>query len=276
MVPGKEPELKQLCPSILFLLLAFMVSPEPAAAQTDLPPGEPTFFAGNPATRQLAFRYRLGLKVLGWSANRTGVYGIFRQSSFWLLDNENRGYTVESNYEPEVLALIDGRRVARSTRWWPRNLDLGFSYSHHSNGIDGDLSRSWNHANLGFYLGRPDRDTVSGSMIAWVPFNQEAGNRDITRFAGHGRLAVSLNPARPVGKLGRAELYMASNLSLDGHVFTNLEMSLSFAPPWLGRPPFPGPEPRFAFFIQWFHGPGESLIEYAKFQDSVRFGLRLW
>jgi hypothetical protein len=41
-------------------------------AKAFLPPGKPTYFAGNPSTRQLAFRYRLGLKAVGWSSDNTG------------------------------------------------------------------------------------------------------------------------------------------------------------------------------------------------------------
>jgi hypothetical protein len=260
---------------LLMILMAHLV-PEPGHAA--LPPGEPTFFAGNPVTRHLAFRYRVGLRVLGWdfdnNDDRTGVHGLFSQSSFWFLDNEDRGYTVESNYEPEVMLFIDGDRLGG---FWPEPLDLGLSYSHHSNGIDADLSRSWNHLNLGFYLGDPASQEVSASLVAWFPFNQEVGNEDITEYAGHGKLTLYLNPRHPLPWLGRSELYLAANFSGDGDsVFTNLETSLSFAPGWLGRPPFPGPEPGFAFFVQWFLGRGESLIQYAAYQNTVRFGLRLW
>lgn len=255
---------------LMALLVAGLLGP---AARADLPPGEPTFFAGNPVTRQLAFRYRVGLRVLGCTDDRTGVYGLYGQSSFWLLDNEDRGYTVESNYEPEVQLFVAGARLGG---WWPRQLDLGLSYSHHSNGIDGGLSRSWNHVNGGLYLGDPTRRTLSGSLVAWLPFNEEIGNRDIASYAGHGRLAVDWRPRRDVPLLGRTDLYAGATFSFDRGPFTGVETSLSFAPRWLGRPPFPGPEPGFAFFVQWFLGRGESLIEYAAYRSTLRFGLRLW
>jgi hypothetical protein len=270
--PWSPMRFKLFRPLVTLLALALGAVPCPDLARADLPPGEPTFFAGNPATRHLAFRYRVGLRAVGWTDDRTGLHGLFSQSSFWFLDNEDRGYTVESNYEPEVMLFVEGSRLGG---WWPERLDLGLSYSHHSNGIDGELSRSWNHINGGLYLGRPDRDPVSGSVIAWWPFNQEIGNEDIAAYAGHGRLTVCLNPRQPVGWLGRTELYLASNFSFERVFLTNLEASLSFSPPWLAHPPFANGHPRFALFVQWILGRGESLIEYRDYQNTLRLGLAI-
>ena len=260
----------------------------PGPATATLPPGPPTFIAGDPATRQLAFRYRVGLRALGWANDRTGFYGLFSQSSFWYLDNEDRGYTVESNFAPEVQLFVDGPQFRRAAGWWPDDLSLGLSYSHHSNGIDDGLSRSWNHLNAGLYLGDPSRDTFSAAVIGWYPFNVEINNEDIASYAGHGRIALEFRPRNRQRVLGRTQLYLASNFSFDspdGGVLTNLEASLSFAPGWLARPPFPRPdsdrgdhqpETDFGFFIQWVVGRGESLIEYQRYQNTVRFGLQLW
>ncbi len=90
-------------------------------AAASLPPGDPTFLAGDPATRQLAFRYRVGARVLGWTRDGTGIYGLFSQSSFWYLDDEDRGYTVESNFAPEAQLFVDGVLLNRSAAWWPRD-----------------------------------------------------------------------------------------------------------------------------------------------------------
>jgi len=80
---------------------------------------------------------------------------------------------VENNFEPEVQLFADGALLAKATDWWPQHLDLSLSYSHLSNGIDGALSRSWNHVNGGLYIGDPDQDSLSGSLIGWLPFNVE-------------------------------------------------------------------------------------------------------
>jgi len=273
---------------IAITLLALVVCLWSFCAEATLPPGEPTYFAGNPSTRQLAFRYRVGARVLGWTQDGTGIYGLFSQSSFWYLDNEDRGYTVESNYAPEVQLFAAGALLHQSVAWWPDRIDLSLSYSHHSNGIDGALSRSWNHLNGGLYLGDPTRDAVSVAAIGWYPFNVEEHNPDLARYAGHGRIALDLRPSRPLRLLGRTQLYLASNFSFNspgGGVLTNLEASLSFAPGWLARPPFPAPAVRrgdhqpksdFGLFVQWVVGRGNSLIEYRRYQNTVRLGLRLW
>jgi outer membrane phospholipase A len=270
----------------VLLVLTPLLRPGPTCAA--LPAHAPTYFAGDPSTRQLAFRYHVGLKTLGWTADKTGLYGLFSQSSFWYLDDEDRGYTVESNFAPEVQFYAAGTLLAGTVDWWPDRLDLGVSYSHHSNGIDGDLSRSWNHLNGGLYLGDPQRDSFSAAVVGWYPFNVEASNADIARYAGHGRIAVDLRPRQRLRFLGRTQLYLASHFSFDsphGRVLTNLETALSFAPGWLTRPPFPRPRPvgdslrpesHFGFFVQWVVGRGESLITYRRYQNTVRFGLRLW
>lgn len=270
--------------SLLALGLIFWSSP----ASAYLPPGEPTFFAGNPWTSQLAFRYRLGIRALGWTSDNTGIYGLFSQSSFWFLDNQDRGYTVENNFEPEIQLFVDGTLMGRAADWWPQRLGISLSYSHHSNGIDGGLSRSWNHLNAGLYLGDPSQDSLSGSLIGWWPFNVESSNPDLASYAGQGRITLYLRPREPLPILGRTQLFLASHFSFDdppGGFFTNLETSLAFAPRWLSRPPFPPPETKrdahqpetkFGFFIQWVVGRGESLIEYRRYQNTLRFGLQLW
>jgi outer membrane phospholipase A len=269
-------------------LLALAASLWHGPARAYLPPGEPTYFAGNPSTRQLSFRYRIGMKALGWSSDNTGIYGLFSQSSFWFLDFEDLGYTVENNFEPEVQFFADGALLSKAMDWWPQKLDLSMSYSHLSNGINGSLSRSWNHINGGLYLGDPDQDPLCGSLIGWFPFNVEIHNPDITRYAGYGQLTFYVRPPNPLWALGRTQVYLASNFTFDspdGGLFTNLEMSLSFAPGWLARPPFPKPESsqgshqpetQFGFFVQWVVGRGESLIDYRQYQNTVRFGLHLW
>jgi len=260
----------------------------PDSAQAYLPPGEPTFLAGNPDTEQLAFRYRLGLKALGWTQDNTGLYGLFSQSSFWFLDNEDRGYTLENNFEPEVMFFADGTLLTSAADWWPDQLDFSLSYSHLSNGFNGALSRSWNHLNGALYLGAPSQDPLSCSLTCWYPFNVESSNPDIAGYAGHGRVALYVRPTNPLRILGRTQIYLASSFSFDspeGTFFTNLETSLSFAPGWLSRPPFPGPDPdrdihqpetKFGLFIQWVVGRGESMIEYQRYQNTVRLGLCLW
>lgn len=260
-----------------FLAAVFLLAAMPADAW--IPAEGPTFFAGNPSTRQLTFRYQVGLKALGWTEAATGVYGLFGQQSFWYLDNADRGYTVENNFAPEVMLLVDGAYLAGTVGWWPRNLHLGTSYSHHSNGIDGDLSRSWNHANLALFLGHPAQNQWSSTLKTWLPFNIEAGNEDIDRYMGHGMLALTWHPAQDEKGSGHTQISLATHFSFDHHsggFFTNLETDLSFAPSWLGRAPFPAEDPRFAFFLQWFVGKGESLIEYRKHVNTVRLGLRLW
>ncbi len=263
----------------IFLVTALTGGLASAHGTTTLPFSEPTFFAGNPSTRQLAFRFDVGLKVLGWSEHSTGVYGLFAQRSLWYLDDEDRGYTVENNFAPEVLLLIDGHHLRRTASWWPRKLHLSASYSHHSNGIDGDLSRSWNHAGAALHLGHPDHDVWSAGLKTWLPFNVEQSNEDIARYAGHGQFHLAWQPAQDIRWLGRTQVFLASRFSFDHHgsgFFTNLEADLSFAPSWLGRPPFPRGERRFALFLQWFVGRGESLITYRQHQNTLRVGLRLW
>lgn len=282
----KDLRFSQIIPLAALSLLCLGALHWPAPAKAYLPPGEPTYFAGNPFTSQLAFRYRIGLRVLGWTGDRTGLYGLFSQSSFWFLDNEDRGYTVENDFEPEVQFFADGTLLAKAAGWWPRQLDFSLSYSHLSDWLDGPLSRSWNHINGGLYLGDPDVEPLSGSLIGWFPFNVESSNQDIASYAGHGKITVYFRPHKLLPVIGRTQLYLATHFSFDsstGGFFTNLETSWSFAPRWLWHPPFPGPgkdghqpESDFGFFVQWVIGRGESLIEYQQYQNTLRFGLVLW
>lgn len=247
------------------------------AAAPAPPPDQPSFFAGDPQTRRLAFRWRTGVRVLGPDRARSGVWGLYRQDSFWYLDDEDRGYTVESVFSPEVGLFLEGARLARVWGGWPERLNLAVSYSHHSNGVDGELSRSWNHADLGLHLGDAGRDVWSGSLAAWLPFNVEAGNPDLAAHAGHGRLTATWAPRRPLPLLGRASVDVAAFWSPEspGGIVTRWEASLSFVPGWLVRWPFAEGGVTHGLFLQWVRGRGESLIDYAVPREAVRLGLRL-
>jgi len=264
---------------LLPLLVAVFAMTAAAPLQAAVPPtpGEPAFFAGNPATHRLAFRYRTGLRVLGPAAARTGVWGEFGQTSFWYLDDEARGYTVETIYAPAVTLFLEARHLRRHARWWPALLDLTLGYSHHSNGVDGPLSRSWNHVDFGLTYGAGRRRAWSAELLAWVPFNVESDNPDLAAHAGHGRLSLIWTPRRGPASRSRTEGRLSLIASPDASGFvTRVEASLSHTPGWLGRAPFAGPQPPYAFFVQWVKGTGESLIDYRRRQDTVRLGLRLW
>ena len=261
---------------VLFLLLILCLAPGSALPRFAAEP--PTYFAGTPSTRRLAFRYGVGIRPLGLGRDATGVYGLFTQSSFWFLDNEDRGYTVENNFAPEVMLFLHAPRLNEAASWWPSPLSLGFSYSHHSNGLDGPLSRSWNHLNLACFLGEPDRPGWNGQLKLWAPFNIEAGNPDLPAHAGHGRLALEYFKPEGAPLLGWFRLNLITHFSFSSRrpaLFTNLEASLSFAPAWLRSPPLGQDPPRYSFFLQWVVGHGLTLIEHAEHQNTVRLGLRL-
>jgi outer membrane phospholipase A len=244
---------------------------------------QPSTLAGNPSSSDLRFDLQLNLKVLGRGLDNSGIYGGYTQRSLWDLDEDEREYRVETNYEPRVLALVDRGILSKVWDAWPSALAIEVAYVHQSNGWENERSRSWNRVVVAADLGEPGRSTVSGSVRWWAPFRVEDTNHDLTRFAGDGELRLDVHPHHPVAILGHTRLRIVSRYSFDAHgggLFTSLETSFFLAPRLLARAPFPRPAddspdaaPAFALLVQWFVGTGESLTDYQHEQNIVRIGI---
>lgn len=128
---------------------------------------------------------------------------------------------------------------------------------HESNGRDSIYSRSWNKISLSFQAALTER--IDMSIEGWFPFRYKIGNPDLLEYIGPGELGLTYD------------------LKSEG-----LTMEFMFRKgliwEWKGAArarllyrPFKMRSHRFT--LEWFHGYGESLINYNEFKSMIRIGI---
>ena len=192
------------------------------------------------------------------------IWMAYTQLSFWQLYNS--AFSVpfrETNYEPEL--LINFRtdyKIPGFDNFKVRYFNIGLN--HQSNGRSLPLSRSWNRvvANVGM-----EKDNFNLLLKTWyrIPDDEHNDdNPDITRYMGYGELcgiyywrgqrfaAMLRNNLRPENNFGAVQLDWSIPLSFINDNFKNI-----------------------SFYIQYFNGYGESLIDYNASVNRISAGLML-
>lgn len=231
-------------------------------------PNQPIYFlygdAEQAAKYQFSFDYRLG--ALRWGgASRPQLSTLrlgYTQRSLWDIDAASSPF-YDTSYMPEVAVVTDAMvpEDGISGFTW---MGLRASYQHESNGKDGDDSRSLNR----FYL-RPR--FIIGSFDSWflvmVP--------ELHAYVG----GLSNNPRlKDYRGYGNMQLYISyrngPTLRFNGWAgedFQNASYQFDFTYPlrlsWMNIETY--------FQVQYFNGYGESLRNYDRKSDAVRFGLSL-
>lgn len=128
---------------------------------------------------------------------------------------------------------------------------------HMSNGRDSIQSRSWNRIAFGATIMVDDILTVNGKF--WIPIVDGENNRDILKYTGISQAGISVT-TRDKKFGGTIQLTKRKNWKLD----FNTEIQL-FWRPWKQANQY--------FFLEWYNGYGENLIDYNKFHNRLRVGL---
>ncbi len=196
-----------------------------------------------------------------------GVRGIdvwlaYTQLSFWQLYNSAFSAPFrDTNYEPEL--LVNLRTDYELLGFKGRILNLGFN--HQSNGRSKPLSRSWNRlvANVGL-----ERENFNVLLKTWyrMPEDEQGDdNPDITRYMGYGELwgTIYWNKHRFSAML-RNNLRPGDNR---GAIQLDWSIPLSMISENLGN--------KFSFYIQYFNGYGESLLDYNKSINRISAGFMI-
>jgi phospholipase A1 len=202
---------------------------------------------------QISFKFPLTPPLYD---GRLAVFFAYTGQSWWQAYNDKRSSPFrEYSHEPEIFASwAPGMRVLG---WDWRVASAGFV--HQSNGRSGEFSRSWNRLFAEMLLDRPGPWWI-GIRPWWrIPESRKPSpdspegddNPQITRYAGHGELRVGY-----VGALDNWTLTLRRGLSRDGKGAAQLDFS---------RPT--GFSPNLRWYVQYFDGYGESLLD---FQTRIR------
>ena len=229
------------------LVGSYNFSPNPAPFQeTDL---------GHALTKpevafEISFKARLWRDILGKDLN---LWFAYTQRSFWQLYNfADSSPFRETDYEPEVLLTL-------TTRLRVLGLDVRFAqagFNHQSNGQSEPLSRSWNRfvANVGI-----ERGPLSLLVKSWYRFpDAQDDNPGLTHYVGNGEVwAYYFLKRHRIGVMVRDNLNFRDNKGA-------IQLEWSF--------------PMFAMiagYVQYFHGYGESLIDYDHRVNRIGVGFIL-
>lgn len=251
-----------------FLPVAYNSSPNEDASLDFDPKAKAQF---NEAKFQLSFKAKAWEDVLRDTlkdvfAKDTGITGIdvwfaYTQLSFWQLYNSAFSAPFrDTNYEPEL--LLNFRTNYDLLGFKGRFFNVGFN--HQSNGRSRPLSRSWNRivGNIGL-----ERDGFGLQLRTWYRLPEDENNDDnpdLIRYMGYGELWGTL-----YWNKHRFAVMLRNNLRQEnlGAVQVDWSIPLSMIHERFGD--------RFDFYIQYFNGYGESLLDYNKNVNRISAGFML-
>lgn len=181
------------------------------------------------------------------------IYFGYTNLSFWQAYNSDASSPFrETNHEPEVFITIPNDwKIAGFTN----RLNM-IGLSHQSNGRSDSLSRSWNRVYADMVFERGD---FYFSIKPWIQIGDvgEDDNPDIEDYLGHGELRAAYADGKHT-----ASLMLRNNLQAQNH--GALELNYSYP---MSR--------RVKWFLQYFNGYGESLIDYNAYTHRFGIGIAL-
>ncbi len=206
-------------------------------------------------------KFQLSVKI---PVARSVIFGegdlfvAYTNRSFWQMFNkEGSAPFRDSNHEPEAwLSFKQDREVFG---WHNSVIRTGFV--HQSNGQSGGLSRSWNRVYADFIF---ERENLYLSFKPWwrVPENKKNDdNPNINKYLGNFELSG-------VYKKGEHNFnFMMRNNLRTGENLGAFQLGWSFPLHLLSN--------HGRWYIQWFNGYGESLIDYDSRSNSIGMGIQL-
>ncbi|MEQ6916592.1 phospholipase A [Halomonas aquatica] len=178
----------------------------------------------------------------------------YTQRSWWQAFNAAASSPFrETNYEPEVFIDFDNRT---SMLGWT-NINNRLSFNHQSNGRTGALSRSWNRLIFESTLVNDDWALTLAPQWRIPEPEGKDDNPDIHKYLGYGDITV----ARRFGGDNELSLMLLGNPSL-GNMGTELDYSWPLFGSVRGH-------------VQYYHGYGESLIDYDQRTNRLSLGFSL-
>lgn len=194
---------------------------------------------------QLSFKFPIWPEIYGstWSLGAS-----YTQLSYWQVYDTSQFFR-ETNYEPAIYI---------SDHYLPNWLATT-GIVHESNGRGGTYERSWNriYGELTF-SGKSWMVSVKPWVLIFQKDSSDLHNRNIAKYLGYERIVIAYKYHRQVWSM------MLRNSIESGFQRVGLECNYSF--PIYGA---------LNGYVQFFHGYGQSLIEYDHNTNSGGIGVAL-
>jgi phospholipase A1/A2 len=213
----------------------------------------------NEAQFQISFKVPLYKNFLHSGGD---LFTAYTQNSYWqVYDTEHSSPFRETNYQPELFVEWQNDKKLGDSKL----IKTRFSLIHQSNGQDVGQSRSWNRSELSFLL---QRNNFYYGVNIWDRWDEDR-KTDANAIKGDD----NPNLEDLVGKQKYFVKYVGDKLDLtlshqndisgyDIHK-GNTKIDISF----------PSINKNFDFFIRYFNGYGESLVDYDIKIKRIGFGI---
>jgi len=229
---------------------------------------EPMYFVmgfDKPAAKfQFSFQYQI-LANDGWLAREhpylKGICFAYTQRSLWDITSNSSPF-YDTSYMPEFFYAITCTSAKRFLGF--RFLGAQAGYGHESNGRAGGDSRSMNKlfARASFVAGKHDGWRLIVTPKVWAYIADMSDNPNLDDYRGYAEL----------------NLAYGKNDSLNVNVFLRAGQSLRYGAMQVDATyPVDVLHKNFAayFLVQYWNGYGESLLNYSRRTQTVRFGISL-
>jgi len=199
---------------------------------------------------QLSIKFPIADNLFGEQGSLQFAY---TNLSFWqAYDTEDSSPFRETDHEPELFLIFENDWEFLGFE--NRLIQLGLV--HQSNGQAGTLSRSWNRIYADFIF---EKDNYYLSFKPWIRIGEtgDDNNPDIETYMGHGEIrAVYAGHKHTLSLMFRNNFHDPN--------YGAFEVDWSFP---MSR--------RAKWFVQYFNGYGESLIDYNAFVNRIGIGIAL-
>lgn len=206
------------------------------------------------------FQISLKAKVLEDIAGKDlSLWFAYTQLSFWQIYNSSFSSPFrETNYEPEFFLSLRTDYDFYGLKL--RAVNLGIN--HQSNGRSEPLSRSWNRI-VGDFLF--EKKNFNLQLKTWYRIPENAAdddNPDIDKYLGYGELTGTYYWGEH-----KLSIMVRNNVRMNGNKGA-IQCDWFFPIPFMRND-------RFAGYIQYFNGYGESLLDYNKSVNRISLGFTL-
>jgi len=200
---------------------------------------------------QISIKIPITNELFGDSAT---LYAAYTNQSYWQAYNDDNSRPFrETNHEPELFFAIQN-----DWQWAGfTNRLIFFGISHQSNGQSGSLSRSWNRLYADFIFERGDFYLSIKPWLRITAADMQDDNPDIADYMGNGEARLVY-----AAKKHTVSLMLRNNLQADNRGAVELNWSFPMSR-------------RAKWFIQYFDGYGESLIDYDARVKRLGVGIAL-
>lgn len=196
---------------------------------------------------QISIAQRITKSVLPWG---TYLYLFYSQKCFWNV-LENSMPMTDLNFNPGVgltkPLYVKNRFIGKLT----------LLLEHESNGRDSIQSRSWNKVSLAGNI-MIDRCLMVHGKI-WAPIIDGMNNKDILHYCGIYQIGMTVSSRN---QRLQGSVLLTKRLGNFFNYNTVLELSYRF----FNRD-------NQYFFLQYYNGYGEGLLDYKVFKNQIRVGI---